>query len=534
MKKHFTLAVKNIVKYGDTDIFPFPYETRLFDDMSDEVAASLTETHTNFDARLLEAPPVNISTFSTLGYTGYRWSTQIDPYWNAYFLGVTLSLASKIEQARLPKSIVYSYRYKPDPKDHSLFDKSVSWRDFQQDSLDYCKANDQIKYVVTCDIADFYTRIYHHRLENALDRIDRGKAASSKIKKLIQHFSGTNSYGLPVGGTASRILAELALDSLDRILFINGIEFKRYVDDFAIFCTSREHAHSSLTFISRKLMENEGLTLQKHKTSIMSKEEFMSLTEAKLRGFDEDEGSPMKARFMSLPIRYDPYSANATEQYQEIKKSLADFDLLGMLSSELQKSKINQPFSKQLIRAFAAADDRILSNAFRIIFNNILELYPIFTTILQVAITHWGRIDSETQEIIRATVLRLIREDSFILKTELNLAYTVRLLSQENTVENQTLLADIYRGNSSSILLTSLITQVMGKWEVHFWLSDLRRTFATMNPWQRRIFLICSYLLGDEGSHWIQHNKARFNFIESLYREWAAKRKNLGNLSEAL
>ncbi|MBA4109364.1 MAG: RNA-dependent DNA polymerase [Leptothrix sp. (in: Bacteria)] len=534
MKKHFVLAINNIVKYGDTDIFPFPYETRLFDDMTDEVAISLVETHTHFEARLIEAPPVNISTFSTLGYTGYRWSTQIDPYWNAYFLGVTLSLAEKIEQARLSPSSVYSYRFKPDNRESSLFDKSVTWRNFQQDSLDYCRSNDQIKFVVTCDIADFYTRIYHHRLENALDRIDRSKATSSKIKKLIQHFSGTNSYGLPVGGAASRILAELALDSVDRILFINGIEFKRYVDDFAVFCTSREHAHSSLTFISRKLMENEGLTLQKHKTSIMSKEEFVSLTEARLRGFDEDEGSPMKAKFMSLPIRYDPYSANATEQYQEIKKSLADFDLLGMLSSELQKSKINQPFTKQLVRAFAAADDKILSGAFKIIFNNILELYPIFTTILQVAITHWGRIDADTRHVIRNSVIRLLRDDSFILKTELNLAYTVRLLSQENTVENQTLLADVYQRNSSSILLTSLITQVMGKWEVHFWLSDLRRTFATMNPWQRRIFLVCSYLLGDEGTHWVQHNKARFNFIESLYRDWAGKRKGLGNLSEAL
>lgn len=534
MKKHFALATSNIVKYGDTDIFPFPYETRLFDDMMNEVVTSLVETHGNFEARLIEAPPVNISTFSTLGYTGYRWSTQIDPYWNAYFLGVTLSLAEKIEKARLPTTIVYSYRFKPNTKDSSLFDKSVTWRNFQQDSLDYCRSNDNIKYVVTCDIADFYTRIYHHRLENALDRVDRGKATSSKIKKLIQHFSGTNSYGLPVGGSASRILAELALDSVDRILFINGIEFKRYVDDFAIFCSSREHAHSALTFISRKLMENEGLTLQKHKTSIVSKEEFVSLTEAKLRGFDEDEGSPMKAKFMSLPIRYDPYSANATEQYEEIKKSLADFDLLGMLSSELQKSKINQPFSKQLVRAFAAAEDRILSDAFKIIFNNILELYPIFTTILQVSITHWGRIDTGTHQTIRDTIIRLIKEDSFILKTELNLAYTVRLLSQENTVENQTLLADIYQRNSSSILLTSLITQVMGKWEVHFWLSDLRRTFPTMNPWQRRIFLVCSYLLGDEGTHWVMHNKARFNFVESLYREWAAKRKSSGNLSEAL
>src|SRR5690606_10878667 len=150
-----------------------------------------------------------------------------------------------------------------------------------------------------------------------------------------------------------------------------------------------------------KLMENEGLTLQKHKTNILSKEEFVSLTQSKLFGLEEDEGSPMKAKFMSLPIRFDPYSQNAAEQYDEIKAALSDFDLLGMLSSELQKSKINQPFSKQLVRSFAAADDRVLSNAFNIMFNSINELYPIFNTILQVSTTNWSRFDSQAKKAIK-------------------------------------------------------------------------------------------------------------------------------------
>jgi hypothetical protein len=90
---------------------------------------------------------------------------------------------------------------------------------------------------------------------------------------------------------------------------MNRVNYKRYVDDFIIFCNSREDAHKTLTLLSKKLMENEGLTLQKHKTNIVTKEEFLSVTKAKLHGNDEDEESPMKAKFMSLPIRFDPYSA---------------------------------------------------------------------------------------------------------------------------------------------------------------------------------------------------------------------------------
>lgn len=534
MKQHFELAVRNIIRYGDTDIFPFPYETRMFEDTFDDTVASLVETHNNFKSRLNEAPPVNVSTTSTVGYTGYRWATQIDPYWNAYFLGLVISLGEEIETSRCSREHVYSYRFKPNADDSSLFDREIGWRNFQQDSLDLAEASPNLPYVVSCDIADFYPRVYHHRLENALDRLDPAKDRSFKVKKLLQTFSGTNSYGLPVGGPAARLLAELALDSLDHLLELHQIVFKRYVDDFIIFAESKEQAHSHLTFLSRKLMENEGLTLQKTKTHLMSREEFISLTTARLRGFDEDEDSPMKARFLSLPIRFDPYSPNAAMEYEEIKASLGDFDLLGMLGAELQKSKINQPFSRQLVRAFAVTDPHVLSSAFRIIFDSIADLYPIFSTITQVAIANWDRFEPAAQKTITDAILKLVRNESFILKTEINLAYVIRLLARQDTPQARLLVAQIYRDNPSSMLIATLATQAMGRWRVHFLLSDLKRTFSTMNPWQRRAFVVCSLLLGDEGEHWHNHNKAKFDFIEKLYAKWAEGRSASGTLQVAL
>ena len=530
----FALAIKNFVKYGDTDIFPFPYETRMFNDIFEDVLATLASTNKDFNNKLNECPPVNISTCSMVGYTGYRWATQIDPFWNVYFLGLVLHMGDKIENSRVSSDVVYSYRFKPDFTTGALFDNNVNWRKFQLDRLDLALNDENIKFIVTCDIADFYTRIYHHRLENALDRLDQHKQTSSKIKKLIQTFSGTNSYGLPVGGPASRILAELALDSLDHILIINNIKFKRYVDDFIIFCETKEQAHSTLTFINRTLMENEGLTLQKHKTNILTRDEFVSLSQSKLNGLDEDEQSSVKAKFMSLPIRFDPYSPNAIEQYEEIKDSLQDFDLLGMLGDELQKSKINQPFSRQLIKAFTVTDDKVLSSAFKIIFNSITDLYPIFNSIIQVATTNWHRFDDDTKQFIYSATIKLWRTDSFILKTELNLAYVVKLLAKQYDTSNLTLLIDIYKKNTSSILITQLITQTMAKWNTYYWLSDLKRLFPTMTPWQRRLFIVSSYLLGDEGNHWQQHNNAKFTFIDKLYKQWGGSRKQLGNLEEAL
>ncbi|WP_325177453.1 RNA-directed DNA polymerase [Pantoea sp. 1B4] len=483
----FNLALGNIIKHGDTDIFPYPFESRLFEDQKQIVNDALVQTLNDFDNKRIELPPNQINSFSSIGYYGYRWATQIDPFWNAFFLGLVLKLANDIEKIRSSSNNVYSYRFKPDIDEGSLFDKNISWRKYQEDSITEC-SKDEIKYVLTCDIADFYPRIYHHRLENALDRIDSSRSISGKIKKLLQTFSETKSYGVPVGCPASRILAELALDSIDKLLSMNRINYKRYVDDFIIFCDSREDAHKTLTLLSKKLMENEGLTLQKHKTNIVTKEEFLSVTKAKLHGNDEDEESPMKAKFMSLPIRFDPYSANAIAEYEEIKESLNEFDLLAMLSSELQKSKINQSFSKHLIKAFSATSDDITSNAFKVMFNNLNELYPIFTTIIQVANSNWQKLDNETKDLILEKIYTLIKSDSYILNTELNLAYVARMLSKEDSEKSTLILSEIYNENPESILVKNIVTQSMAKINSYAWLSDIKKELFRNAPSTKKSF----------------------------------------------
>lgn len=52
-----------------------------------------------------------------------------------------------------------------------------------------------------------------------------------------------------------------------------------------------------------------------------------------------------------------------------------------------------------------------------------------------------------------------------------------------------------------------------------------KNKYSTQSELQKRIFIICSYLLGDEGSQWREHNKKGFTEIQKLYGNWAAKRK---------
>lgn len=117
------LALENIIKYGDTDIFPYPFESRLFEDNKQKVTDALMETYNKFEKKRIELPPNLINSFSTIGYYGYRWATQIDPFWNAFFLGLVIKLSQDIEDIRSPNTSVYSYRFKPNLDDGSLFNK---------------------------------------------------------------------------------------------------------------------------------------------------------------------------------------------------------------------------------------------------------------------------------------------------------------------------------------------------------------------------------------------------------------------------
>lgn len=265
MRDAFTIAVENIARHGDTDIFPYPPENHLFFDRKSDVVDLLLSIHDSFDEFLTTCPPVNENTLAPTGYVGFRWATQIDSLWNAYLLGLVISIGPKVEAARLPPTerTVFSYRYSPSTTDFSLFDRSSSWSQFQERSLELAQKH---KYVLSCDISDFYGRIYHHRLENALRWAGVDKDLLKQLMKLLQVFGDTKSYGLPVGGPAARLLSELLLNTTDRLLQNRSVAFCRFADDYYLFANSVEEAHRHLVFLSMKLLQNEGLSLQKSKS----------------------------------------------------------------------------------------------------------------------------------------------------------------------------------------------------------------------------------------------------------------------------
>lgn len=542
LSKYFRMAVDNIASGGDTDVFPLPSENNLFFDRPAEVVSILDDLHSNFDKWKDTYGPINESALAMVGYTSFRWVAQLDPLWNAYLLGLVLALAEDIEKVRIPDSqdTVFSYRYQYNPSTHRLF-KEGAWRRFNLRSLENAASHE---FVLVCDIADFYPRVYHHRLENSLLLVRPGSPIPHRIDRVLNLFSGGISYGLPVGGPAARLLSELLLNRVDQLLYAQRITFCRFADDYHLFVDSREEAFEVLQFLTEKLLQNEGLTLQRAKTQIRSSKNFRESSEFlveenqrrpvppssridPLSGQPLETESEQRQNFLAVSLRYDPYSPTAEEDYFALREQVERFDILGMLARELSKSRIHVGLTRRLVLAVRYLGPSERSGAVRTLVDNMGTLSPVLSNVLRALVQVFNDLDSETQEYVNLTVRSAINEKRHFLTVPVTLAYAVRLLGKTPSEENQAVLVELYDDVPAFIQRDIVI--IMARWRAAFWLSDRRHQFGRMHPWVQRAFVMASYFLADEGRYWRTRIEGQLSPLDQLASQWTSHNVATGN-----
>ena len=79
-----------------------------------------------------------------------------------------------------------------------------------------------------------------------------------------------------MGGTAARLLSELALVDVDAALHEKGLKFTRFVDDYRIFLKDSQQAYEALSVLAENLGIAEGLSLNATKTKEFSKADYFA------------------------------------------------------------------------------------------------------------------------------------------------------------------------------------------------------------------------------------------------------------------
>jgi Reverse transcriptase (RNA-dependent DNA polymerase) len=517
-----TAALRNVAEHGDTDIFPFPFENLLFHDRLPDAAKLIKEIHVKPDQWLSLYPPQTMRSLTQVGYAGFRWATLIDPFWNAYYLSLVLSIADKIESVRIPgaSGAVFSYRFQWQEPDAKIF-KDSTWIDYRRRCLALSESH---PVVVQTDISDFYPRIYHHRIENALKRVPGVGDQPKRLMDLLGQFSQNVSYGLPVGGPASRVLAELSLDGVDKLLDRRGVRFCRYADDYAIFCTDKAEAYRTLVFLSEKLA-NEGLVLQKKKTRILTAQEFRETAQLLDPAEAANALATEEQKLLSISLRFDPYSPNAKHEYEELKGAIQEIDIIGILGREIAKTTIDSAVAKHAVQAILVLEPNQQLQAVAMLLDpdNVMTLAPVFVTVMRVVREIYAASALAARVSIDDALCKLWSERSPLLSVEVNLSYYIRALAGEQLQQKEEILIRIF-DDSANPMIRRLVILVMAKWSCHYWLSDAKTKYGAMSIFERRAFIIASYSLGDEGKHWRDHVKGSWSDAEILTRDWFASR----------
>lgn len=521
---HFRLALTNVSHLGDTDIFPFPLENLVFFDDVPGTLEVLRTIDKEYSSIVDRYPLLAVKSLTAVGYSGFRWGTQIDPIWNVYLLSLVLTIGSEIESKRvaIDKGTVFSYRYAPDVSTGQIFDRTVGWVAFQERSVDLAR---QFPFVLTCDISDFYPRVYHHRLENALKKASGNSEAILRIKDLLFRISEGVSYGLPVGGPASRLLSEILLNRIDRLLVAERVVYCRFVDDFHIFAKSREDAYRQLILLSELLLANEGLSLQKTKTRILSSEEFLSTSDFAIENKPDSKEAEEARAFTRIRLRYDPYSPTADDDYAELKNELSKFDIVGMLGRQLTKSRVDEGLTRRLLSAVKHLPPESQDKTVASLVASLDVLYPVLPAVMILCKGLIETLESKTKDEVFRVIRDLISSDSYLMQVPTHLAFSLRVLAFDDSEETEAILAKLYRMNLNMMLKRDIIL-LMGYRGADHWISNCRKQFSTLTLWEKRALIVCSYLLEDEGKHWRDGIKKELSDFDRLVLKWAGDKKN--------
>ena len=454
---------------------------------------------------------------------GFRVITQLDPLDCLIFAATIREICTLIEDSRVPKSeeTIFSYRVKLTP-DGQLFDQEFGYRTFLEASQNILDKNPKFSCVAVTDISDFYSRIYHHRLENALNVSTNQAGHVSAVMHLLSGWNSTETFGIPVGNAPSRLLAEITLDDVDEALLLNGTRFIRFNDDYRIFARSHAEAYRKLAFLAETLFSNHGLTLQRQKTFILSSEDYR---EKFLTTPLDHEINSLQSGFEQLVTELgmeDPYEQIDYEDLTEEQQSLVDsWNLANLLKDQINDDE--EPdirLVRFILHRLAQLEDSSVVNE---LLDNLDTLYPVFPDIIRY-IEKLAFLGDEFRTRMGERLLD-IYEDSIVSELTYHKLWSLNLFSQSKKWGQGERFFNFYSQATDDDSKRKLIL-AMGQARQRPWFQSQWRNLMNFSAWPRRAVLAgASCMPPDARRHWYRSVARQLDPLEQTVVKWA--RQNL-------
>ncbi|MQR01121.1 RNA-directed DNA polymerase [Glaciimonas soli] len=514
--EHFERAAADIGAHGDNDTLPFDIDTRFIADNQDSLAKlafTFSEEMESGNKGFANNAINSLQIFCERllvpsGISGFRIATKVHPFWNIYFNGLGIAIAELHEPTRSNRA--HAYRFKA--QGESLFDRDSSWRSFREASIADCEAFGDKAIVVQTDISSFYEHIYHHRLENCIaDLFQSGSTIPTQIDRLLNKFSSGRSFGLPIGGQCSRILAELLMASIDRTLTNAKIQWRRYVDDFVLITATHAEAYRALSVLSHALADY-GLTLNRTKTTVLTGKHYIDYVRTQLGGSGEEAN-----KLRDIDLHFDPYSDTADSDYQELKETVETLEISAILELELKKGQPDTFVVAQIGRTLKLHEPKTALELCRTLLapTNLHAFRGSWSKIMKgVAALRTDEIFKDIFDRVDKLLDIIPTHSPHLLLAEANCLHYLRTIRFRQTQSRAEYLLHLY-GSAQSETVKRACVDCWRHWRDRDAFIRLRNKWQTLSTEEQRMLWLTAAELGDDGE------KFRKQVINSLPQAWA-------------
>jgi hypothetical protein len=501
-KNHFERAVVDVSSHGDNDTLPFDTDNRFLASNQAELSTLAYNCFKQINsggkkssiASIDSLPVFSERLLTPTGPAGFRVTTKIHPFWNIYLNGLGTFIAETLEPLRA--STAHSYRYSTEGK--ALFDRTRSWRAYREATLADNALTQKGAIVVQTDISSFYEHIYHHRIENCLERLlPIESTVPAQVDRLLNKLSSGRSFGLPVGGQCARVLAEVLMSEVDRALTDEGIVWHRYVDDFTLITSNQAEAYKALSILSHTLADY-GLSLNRTKTTILSATHYKNYALAQL-GSTTDETSKLR----EINLHYDPYSDNAVSDYEDLRETVEQLEVQTLLDLELQKGQPDSFLVSQIGRTLKLHNPQTALQLCRTLLTpkNLHSFRASWATIMRgIASVRANKDNTEIFSDLDSLIDQVSIHSLHLLLPEGSCLHYLKTIRFDRTQMRATYVLKVYSSTSSETVKQACI-ECWKQWGDSTSFTRLRNKWGSMQMEEQRFFWLASTVFGDEGTH---------------------------------
>ncbi|MWW26646.1 reverse transcriptase domain-containing protein [Algibacter lectus] len=522
IKKAIQLAISNTLQEGLTDIFPRPFEVdllkdiafknKVYDSVKDSIEKAINKDciEKGLGLTTLKIHPISHVLYPKKEAFDFRKCALIDPLDTIKYLSLALMLVDDIERNRINKSKnrIFSYRYKKDLNGKYVFDPKFNFTSFNNNVSTKIKKN-TVKVLVKCDISNFYDRLNLHRLESILLSLNVNKNVVKLINEILLFWANRDSYGLPVGSNASRILAEAALLDIDKFLISHKVDFCRFVDDYRFFAPDSKTAHYWLSLLVERL-SIEGLYINQSKTyieDVSSKKKEITKTEIDdIKSDRKKEVKLISGYSGTIPTRF----RNASEkEIRNIQEKSSDSIINGIENAKIIKPDDFREYCRVILykKEYTKFVD----------LPKYLEKFPQFHPyVVDLLIKHYKEIPEEICESLKSDFSQLLAQAHYL--PEYIAIAIVNLLSSEGFKNSEALFTyfrELRRNAGAYIGRATLesLEKIIDRGQV----LEIRQYYSRADLWEKRqiVRIIDRKLHLEEKNAWFKNIK--MNEAEELF-----------------